>query len=414
MKIWILNVGENMPTDSNSPRLLRCGILANLLSKSGHDVIWWSSTFDHYLKKHRYIKDTDVYIEPNYKIKFLFGKGYNSNVSINRILDHHILGEKFYLNAIKEEKPDVIISSWPIISLSYKAVKYAFKNNIPIVVDVRDMWPDIFINEFPRSLQWLAKLLLKPVFVKTNFVFKNATSITGMTNSFVEWGLTKASRSKNTNDIAFPFAYKRNLDNNENPENEDEFLKLHNIDRDKVNIAVVSYIGSVIDIDFIIECAKKLSLSKINSDIIICGDGVLFEEFKKRAESFDNIKLLGWCNAHEILVVMKCSGAGLIPYKNRIDFNMSIPNKVPEYLSAGLPVISTLKGEVKSLVEKNNCGYFVETADAFVEIVGNIHTNPDLHEKMNQNAFECFKVNFDSDVVYNNMCDYLEKIALNC
>ena len=36
----------------------------------------------------------------------------------------------------KEEKPDVIHCSWPLIELGYECVKYGRKYNIPVVLDI--------------------------------------------------------------------------------------------------------------------------------------------------------------------------------------------------------------------------------------------------------------------------------------
>ena len=43
MIVWLVTVGEPLPTDPGSPRLLRAGILAGLLAEKGHVVHWWSS-----------------------------------------------------------------------------------------------------------------------------------------------------------------------------------------------------------------------------------------------------------------------------------------------------------------------------------------------------------------------------------
>lgn len=51
MNIWLVTIGEPLPIDEGNYRLLRVGILANLLVKKNHNVIWWTSTFNHIEKK---------------------------------------------------------------------------------------------------------------------------------------------------------------------------------------------------------------------------------------------------------------------------------------------------------------------------------------------------------------------------
>ena len=58
MKIWIMKTGEPIPTSQNKDRLMRMGMLAEELNKRGHNVIWFSNTFDHFHKKQLYIIKT--------------------------------------------------------------------------------------------------------------------------------------------------------------------------------------------------------------------------------------------------------------------------------------------------------------------------------------------------------------------
>ena len=51
----------------------------------------------------------------------------------------------------------------------------------------------------------------------------------------------------------------------------------------------------------------------------------------------------GWVNKPEIWILMRIAQVGLAPYRSTEDFIISIPNKAIEYMSAGLPVISSLK-----------------------------------------------------------------------
>jgi len=51
MRIWLVTIGEPLPIDGSNERLYRMGIIANLLVKKGHKIIWWSSTFNHVRKK---------------------------------------------------------------------------------------------------------------------------------------------------------------------------------------------------------------------------------------------------------------------------------------------------------------------------------------------------------------------------
>ena len=53
MRAWLLTVGEPLPCDGPNERLHRTGLLAEALHSRGHEVLWWSSTFDHARKRFR-------------------------------------------------------------------------------------------------------------------------------------------------------------------------------------------------------------------------------------------------------------------------------------------------------------------------------------------------------------------------
>jgi hypothetical protein len=53
MKVWILQTGEPLPIDANGLRPMRAMNLTKSLIDHGHEVILWSSNFDHFSKSHR-------------------------------------------------------------------------------------------------------------------------------------------------------------------------------------------------------------------------------------------------------------------------------------------------------------------------------------------------------------------------
>ena len=77
MRVWLIQRAESTPHDDDgSRRLLRIGILADILQSQGHEVIWWTSAFDHVGKRKRYKQSTRVMVKKNYYIHYLKCFGY--------------------------------------------------------------------------------------------------------------------------------------------------------------------------------------------------------------------------------------------------------------------------------------------------------------------------------------------------
>ena len=70
MRVWLVKVGEPLPID-RMVRPFRYGVLAQMLASEGHEVTWWTSTFDHVTKKQRYAQNQTVDVERGYRINRL-------------------------------------------------------------------------------------------------------------------------------------------------------------------------------------------------------------------------------------------------------------------------------------------------------------------------------------------------------
>ena len=83
------------------------------------------------------------------------------------------------------------------ILLSYFSIRYSKKHKIPILIDFRDNWPDIFVDFLPPSLKFFGKIIFSPYKIISNYIFKNATGIISITNNFLKIALAKVKREKN-------------------------------------------------------------------------------------------------------------------------------------------------------------------------------------------------------------------------
>ena len=124
MRIWLITIDEPLPIDGSNDRLHRSGILTNLLVSKGHEIVWWTSTFDHARKKQRFNIDTSIEINDCFNIRLLRSVNYKKNMSINRIINHYMLARKFSKLARLESRPDIILCSSPPIELSVVATRY--------------------------------------------------------------------------------------------------------------------------------------------------------------------------------------------------------------------------------------------------------------------------------------------------
>lgn len=137
---------------------MRAGYIANeLIQQGAHSVTLWGSAFDHFSKTWHSKETTTLEVSDRLTVKLIKGIGYKKNISWRRFLDHRIVAKKFKVLAPLCQKPDVMVVSMPPHDLAYEAVRFATKHNIPVIVDIRDPWPDLFLNHVPKLLRPLLK-----------------------------------------------------------------------------------------------------------------------------------------------------------------------------------------------------------------------------------------------------------------
>lgn len=417
MNIWLLTIGEPVPTGPGSrDRLHRTGSFARFLASRGHHVVWWTSAFDHFRKKHL-VPDDAVIVEPcGLRIRLLRGCGYRRNVSVARFVDHAQVARKFSRLSPEEEKPDVVVAALPTVEMCLAAVAYGERWGVPVVIDLRDMWPDIFTEAVPAVLKPLARTLLKPLFNQARRACGSATALIGITEDFVDWGLERAGRSRSGFDRAFPFTYNAEPGDPAELRAAEAFWDAHGVQANASEL-VICYFGNVgrqLDLAHAVEAAGRLWASGKPIRFVLCGEGERLEEYRRGAATLPNVVLPGWVNRAQILTLMQRSSVGLDPLPHRYDYLASINNKAVEYLSAGLPVISSPQsGMLCGILKRWECGLSYASRDAGSLAACLIRLEQDREElrRFGVNALSLFREEFSADVVYPAMEAHLAAIG---
>jgi glycosyltransferase involved in cell wall biosynthesis len=401
------------PLEQFGERPHRIGILSKMLVQANHQVTWWTTAYDHQHKKYLFNQDTEIQNEWGVNMIFLHPKtGYNKNISVKRIINHVQVGGKFTKISQNKEKPDVILCAYPTLDLAHQAVKYGQNNQVPVVIDVRDMWPDIFEEVLPNALTKISKLAFYPLQQKAKKIFKNTFAISGVTDEFVKFGVKKSGRKQKEFDQAFAFGYPQKNIGNEKKIQIKDALKKRGIHFNQFIVCFFGTIGAQFDFEPVIEAAKKLTA--LDLQFVLCGKGDNLENLEERTKNIDNIIFPGWLTEEEIILLMENAKIGLSCYVEKNNFLHNLTNKNIEYLAGKLPILTSIGGVSGSLFNQNNCGFVYDnSSEKLTEYVSRLYNNFDLQQEMSKNAYSLFKKQFSAEKVYGEMIQYLEKIAKN-
>lgn len=414
MKIWIIAAGEPVPVGpSFKDRLHRGGYFAHFLARTGHEVVWWTSAFDHFGKKFLETGSDVLRPEKNLEIRPLRGCGYARNVSPARLRDHRMLGAAFAAAARTLPRPEAILCAYPTIELSLEAVRYGKEAGVPIALDIRDLWPDIFLELAPGPLRPVMKLFLSRMYSEAAEACAGASAILGVTDEYVRWGLEKAGRPRGDMDRSFPFGYeKRTLSGEEAAAAQKALLDKGVGPYGGMTVCFFGTLGRQFDIDTVLSAARMLGQKKAAVRFVFCGTGDRLDDYRSRAVGLPNCVFPGWIGGAEIAELMKNSSVGLAPYRESDNFRWNVPNKIGEYLSGGLPVALSLRSGVARdlLLQSGCCLAYDGDAEKLAVALSSLVSDKRSLQSMRSAAERLFLSSFEASAVYGAMAGHLERL----
>ena len=152
----------------------------------------------------------------------------------------------------------------------------------------------------------------------------------------------------------------------------------------------VCYVGGIAQIRGIKEVVKAMEFTISNTRLNLVGafSEKAVEEETKSYVGWQKVNELGFLDRVGVGNVMSYSKAGIVtfhPLPNHIDAQ---PNKMFEYMSAGLPIITSNFPLWKEIVEGNNCGICINPLEPkeIAQAIEYIITHPKEAEQMGQNG----------------------------
>lgn len=412
MKIFIMQTGEPLHCDGDNPRPMRAMNLANVAAAAGHDVTIFSSNFYHQQKVQRSFSSQHINVSDKITIKLINSPGYKNNLGIARLWDHLILA----INLKKELKaskdlPDVAFVGFPPMEAAYVTAKWLNKNSIPFLIDVKDQWPSFIVSSLPVFMKPIGYILLSPYYYISKKAFSLSSGITTMANSFLIWAQGFSGRGALSADKVVPLTSKVETVDDENMTKAREWVNQIGIKGDKFRVMFLGSHYPSLNFDHIFHASKTLKDKGINCEFIICGTGQLTEELKKKSEGNNEIILTGWVDRPKINAIAEKCDLSIAPFRNVDNYTANLPNKIIDYLSLGLPILSPLVGELSSLIEKYDVGLTYDDQDLMTLSTGiaNLMDSKDLG-RMKANTRDTYSELFDFDRVYSDLVKHLETL----
>ena len=363
--IWLVN--PYGPIEGENWREYSFNQFGKFLSSNGFNVIWWTASFSHHFKEFRSRSWKDIKVNDHFIIRLVPTNSYKKNISFGRFRKDFVFGKNAQLGFNKFKKPDLIIAAENPMCMGSPAYKYAKKNNVPIIYDQMDIWPELLIQVLPEPISSFANIAMIPVYLKRKVIYKNLDGVIALGKHYLEFMF----------DISPELRHKPNalvyngIDVNKFRSHLNDEVTISKLPKEKPKGEIwcifAGTLGPSYDIKSIIEAADYFDKNGENFKFIIAGSGPFEGEVTDAEKRLNNLIYVGKLLPEELIPIYGKCDIGLSTYS--AGSNVDMCDKFYDYTAAGLAVVNSLTGEVSEHIEQRGLGknYIANDADSFIK-----------------------------------------------
>jgi glycosyltransferase involved in cell wall biosynthesis len=299
---------------------------------------------------------------------------------------------------------DVVLVTSPPLFVGFSGYVISFFKKIPLVFEVRDLWPESAIDTGILTNKWIIKL----AYWFESFIYKKSKLINVLTPAFYE----KLKNVKNVSvrklimiPNAADFSLSEKLLNNFDRK---EFRISHGLDEKFVIIYVGAH-GVANRLEQILEAAKLLE--DTNVLFLLIGQGMEKAKLIKKAadNGIINVRFIDSVPKSEVFKYILASEMGASVLKRVDTFKTVYSNKSFDYMSCKKPILMAIDGVSRQLVEDAKAGVYVEPENPlqFNRIIREYLNDSIRLQTEGNNGYLYAKTHFDRECL---AIEYLNKI----
>jgi glycosyltransferase involved in cell wall biosynthesis len=366
-KIWIINHYATKMPDEKSGRHY---IFSKFLKSHGYDVTIFCSNVFH--GENRKVDLNGELYKTSYtdysRIIFVKSSMYKKN-NLRRIfnmLSFYKNSKKTMMKLIRNnDKPDVIIASsvHPLTLLA--GIKIGKKHNIPIISEIRDLWPESLVA---YNITNNKNHFLKLLYIGERWLYVKSDKLIFTMEGCKEYIKNKKWDIENGGKIELEKVhYINNGIDLETYQYNKEIFQLNDsiLNSEKFKVVYIGSIRKVNQVSILLDVAEEV-LKSNDFEFIIFGDGnekeLLIESAKARG--LVNVFFMGRVENKFIPYILSKSNLNIIlgTSNSVLKYGLSA-NKLFDYIASGKPIIQTFQTGY-SILEKYQLGCEIKTLNS--------------------------------------------------
>ncbi|MGE8206959.1 glycosyltransferase family 4 protein [Heyndrickxia sp. NPDC080065] len=273
---------------------------------------------------------------------------------LNRLLYYLEMAFKmlFYILKDKKKYDFVLVTSPPIfVGMVGLIAKIRYKSSL--LLDIRDLWPEslkgVGILDNPLIF-FIFNRIEQLLYKKADFIIVNSKGF--------EKHIQKRGKTPQDKIVFLPNAAR-------------QFEIKPFMSKKEFKVVYAGNLGLAQDVELIKNLARKLKEHQIKLTII--GYGMKknsLMEFVK-TEKLNNVKFINPVTREKCLHIISEHSVGVVTLKDKEVFETVLPGKVIDYMTCMVPVVASVSGFTKQVIETENVG-LVSTSKSVDEMVQQI------------------------------------------
>lgn len=306
-------------------------------------------------------------------------------------------------------RPDVIIATSPQLLVGLSGWWLAFIKRVPLVFEVRDLWPESLTAVGVGSEKSLLNRCLLAI---AKFLYRQSDHMVVVTPAFKKYliqhrdvAAEKISIVENGVETALfcPQSSHANAMPRKELDVEGKFV-----------VCYIGTMGMAHGLETLLSAASQLQTERPDVLFLLVGEGADKARIHTLAESLglSNIRFLSQQAREKIPALISASDACLVLLKKSEIFKTVIPTKMLEFMACARPVILGVDGEARRIVEAAGAGIVIEpeNASALADAIKQLAANREFGDRLGRQGREYIVRNFSRGQTAEDYIRVLEDV----
>lgn len=241
------------------------------------------------------------------------------------------------------------------VMMANPAIVYSRKHDVPLLIHVVDIWPACltaggFTDHGPvyRYFKNVSRI-----------IYNSADKIAVTSDMFIDYLRDSVGVDMDDPVVIPQFAEDAFMEFAEHVDS----IRDEDFPKDKINIMFAGNIGTAQSVDTAIKAASYLKDEPFMFHIV--GSGSELEACKDLCEAYKltNVTFHGRHPIEEMPAYYNKADAMLATFANKPVLAYTLPRKIQSYMAAGKPVIGTILGAARNVINDAQCGLFCDAED---------------------------------------------------